>query len=387
MYGVTADGFVVKPFAQIRSDIEDTLRNGDSALGILPVDPLLDCSDQTPMGQIVATFAGPLAEAWEAMGDAYAARYPDSADGSALDEVASITGTSRDPSVKTQVVGQVTLTASTTLPAGSVANLAGRPNDRFLTLTEVVDPGSGGTYSVTFEAEEAGFLEVIANQLTEIAEPVLGWTAVDNAAGSTVAGTDAETDSELRAKRAAQLALPGSTNVDAIRADLLELAGVVDARVTEDIANNTISAVLRGGVAQDIYDQLFASRAAGITTLGTSSGTAVDSQGTSHTERYTAAAAQAIHVAVTVEVQVGLFDTTNGPAAIKAAIKAYIDTLGIADDVLLDLTKCAAYDVTGVTRVVTLLQGIGSPAAATDVSIGDEQYPTSDVANISVVVS
>ena len=388
-YGVTAAGWVTKPFAQIRADIEDRLRNGDVALGITGIDPLLDCSDQTPMGQIVAVLAGEIADLWEAGADAYAARYPDSADGSALDEVASITGTTRDAAVKTQVVGQVTLTASTTLPAGSVAHLTGRPNDRFVTLAEVVDGGSGGTYNVTFEAETAGPLDVLAGQLDQIAEPVSGWTAVDNAAGATVSGSAIATDSELRLKRAAQLALGGSANVDAIRAALLDLQGVLAARVVEDLANHTIAAYVRGGTAQDIYDALLASRAAGITSVGTLSGTAIDEQGISHTESYTPAVAAAIHVDVTVVTDPSVFDETDGIASIKARVEAYIDGVGstVGADVIHDLTKCAVFEEPGVTRITVLLQGIGAASAASDVALSDTQYATCDVANVAVTVT
>lgn len=385
-YGVTPEGFVAKPYAQIRSDLEDLLRNGDATLGIAGIDPLLDTSDQTPMGQIVSIVAGALAEIWELGAATYAARYPDSAADSALDEVASLTGTERNPATKAQVVGQVTLTASTTLPAGSVANLAGRPNDRFVTLTEVVDGGAGGTYDVTFEAEDAGDLDVLANQLTEIAEPVAGWTAVDNSAGATVIGTDAETDSELRTRRRIELAASGSTNVDAIRAQLIQLASVQDVAVTEDLVAHTIAVVTRGGVAQDVWDTIFAARAAGIQSVGSSSGTVTDSQGVDHTEAYTPAAGQAIHVDITVETTSD-FDATNGPDDIKDAIAAYINGLGIGDDVIADRVRNAAYSITGVYKVTALSIGIGAPAGGSDITISATQYATCDVGDVDVTVT
>lgn len=385
-FGVTPDGFVVKPYTQIRSDLEDLLRNGDATLGIAGIDPLLDTSDQTPMGQIISIVAGALAEIWELGAAAYAARYPDSAADSALDEVASLTGTERDPATKAQVVGQVTLTAGTTLPAGSVANLSGRPNDRFATLAEVVDTGAGGTYNVTFEAETAGDLNVLANQLTEISEPVTGWTAVDNTDPATVIGEDAETDAELRTRRRIELAVRGSTNVDAIRAQLIELSGVQSVRVTEDLTDHTISVVTRGGVAQDIWDTIFAARAAGIQSVGSSSGTVTDSQGVDHTESYTPATGQAIHVDVTVETT-SAFDTTGGPDDIKDAIAAYINGLGVGDDVIADRVRNAAYSITGVYKVTALSIGIGAPAGGSDITISNTQYATCDVGDVDVTVT
>jgi len=338
------------------------------------------------MGQIVAVFSGGLAELWELAADVYASRYPDSAEGSALDEVASLTGTERDAAVKTQVVGQVTLTASTTLLAGSVAHLTGRPNDRFVTLAEVVDSGSGGTYNVTFEAETAGALTVAANQLTEIAEPVSGWTAVDNSAGATVAGDDAETDSELRTRRRLQVARAGSANVDAILAQILDLPGVIDALATEDVGAHTISVVTRGGADQDIWDTIFAVRAAGIQSVGSSSGTVVDSQGVGHTESYTPAIERDIHVSITV-LTTAEFDVTSGPTNIKTAIASYINGLGLGDDVVYDLTKGAAYSVTGVSQVTAAMQGKGSPSGSVNVVIDDDEFATCDIADVDVTVS
>lgn len=375
-YGVTDDGFVVKPFSVIRAELETDLRAG--------IDPLLDTDDQGPVGQLIAVFGGAVAELWELGAATYAARYPGSASGSALDEAVSLTGTERDPSTKSQVVGQVTLDPNKALPAGSVAHLSGRPNARFITLAEVPADPSGGTFSVTFEAEDAGFLDVLPTQLNTIAEPVSGWTAVTNAAGAIAVGTDAESDSELRIKQALERTASGSTNVDAIRADLLQLAGVIDATVTEDLAARTMSAVVRGGTAQDIYDQLFASRAAGIRTLGTASGTTTDSQGIDHSESYTPAVAAAIHVDVTIETSAAY--PIDGDTQVKTAIAAYVNGLGIGADVLHDLTKCAAYEVAGVLKVTALLQGIGSPATAADVAVGAAQYATADVANIAVTV-
>ena len=215
------------------------------------------------------------------------------------------------------------------------------------------------------------------------------WTAVDNAAGATVSGSAIATDSELRLKRAAQLALGGSANVDAIRAALLDLQGVLAARVVEDLANHTIAAYVRGGTAQDIYDALLASRAAGITSVGTLSGTAIDEQGISHTESYTPAVAAAIHVDVTVVTDPSVFDETDGIASIKARVEAYIDGVGstVGADVIHDLTKCAVFEEPGVTRITVLLQGIGAASAASDVALSDTQYATCDVANVAVTVT
>lgn len=378
-FGVTPDGFVTKDLGTIRGEIETALR--------ATIDPLLDTSDQTPMGQLVAVMSGQYADLWEVGAAAYAARYPDSASDSSLDEVSSITGTIRDFATKTLVTGEVTLEPNKALPAGSVAHLSGRPSDRFITLAEVPANPGGGTFSVDFEAESAGSIEVLATQLNTIAEPVSGWLVVTNAAGATKQGTDADTDSELREKRAVELTLGGSTNVDAIRADLVVLAGVEDAQVTEDLDAHTVSAVLRGGVAAEIGQALFDSKAGGIRTVGSQLEVIIDSQGIPHDLRWDFAAQLDVHVSMTVETDPLVFDGVQGEIDIKAAIAAYVNALDVGDDVIYDQIKCAALSVAGVERIPAALIGFGAPTVAADLVVSGTQFAASDVANIAVVVT
>lgn len=379
MYGVTPNGWVTKPYETIRQELGDRFR--------AEIDPLMVTDDQSPAGQIVAVLSAALAEVWEAAGAAYAARYPDSASDSSLDAVASITGTTRDAATRTTVDGQVTLAPNTALPLGSVAHLSGQPNARFVTTATVAGSPTGGTFTVEFESENGGFVQVLPGALNTIAEPVTGWQSVDNAAGPTFSGTDREDDSELRIKRDVELSQGGSTNVDAIRADLSALSGVVDAQVTEDLAAGTINAILRGGTAQEIADQIFASRAAGITSTGATSATVIDSQGVAHTERWDVAVQLSIHAAIEIEVAALKFDPVNGPAAIKAGLAAYINALPIGGAVVVDFAKCAIIDSTpGITRINGYLHGVGAAAGDADLNITPASYATMDVANVAVTV-
>lgn len=95
-----------------------------------------------------------------------------------------------------------------------------------LTLFELA---SGGT----FVADEAGENTLPANTLTVIVTPVTGWDRVNNPkAGET--GTDAETDDELRIRRALTF-LAGNATDDAIQAALLnKVSGVQTATVTSN---------------------------------------------------------------------------------------------------------------------------------------------------------
>lgn len=397
-YGVTPDGFVVKPLSVIQQEINDQQ--------LSEIDPGLDQDPRDPLQQVNLVHANALAELWELMGAVYASQYPDSANGASLDNVSSITGTTRDPNTKTTVEGVlVTLDPNQALPQGSVANLVSQPNARFVSDAEVPSTPAGGTFPVNFTAEEAGATVVIVGQLSEIAEPVPGWTAVTNPIAG-VTGTETESDSELRQKRLDELEAQGSTNVNSIRADLLRTDGVVDAVVFENdtdtpnfygrgLPPHSIYCVLRGGAAADIAQTIFGTKAAGIFTFGSEVEPVIDSMGISHDMRFDFATELIFFADITVETDPLVFDGSGGGEdAIKQAVSDYVNALEIGDDVIYDTTKAAFLPVPGVEdcgvpgvlRVTAMLIGFGAATDTTDLPVGVTEYASSDVANITVTV-
>jgi uncharacterized phage protein gp47/JayE len=388
-YGITPNGFEIKPLAVIREDIND--------FQLAEIDPGLDQDDRAALQQINAVHAGALAELWELAQAVYNAAYPDSANDDSLDNVASITGTTRSPTTKTVVEDvSVTLSPNAALPAGSVAHLSNQPNARFVSLATVPADPIGGVFTVDFEAEDAGAIFVAPNQLDTIAEPVTGWTAVDNGnAGEP--GEDTETDAELRIKRIEELEAQGSTNVNSIRADLRGLDGVVDSVVFENdtdfldaqgIPPHSIYCVVRGGASADIAQQIFESKAAGINTKGTQIETVTDSMGFDHTIRFDYATQLDFYADITVDTDTLTFDAVDGPAAIKAAIRDYVNALRIGGDVIYDLVKCAAFEIEGVLTITTLkIAFVDPPLGVIDLPVDDDEFALSDVANIDVTVT
>jgi uncharacterized phage protein gp47/JayE len=382
-YGVTTDGFVIKPFAVIRAEIESYQRTN--------IDTGLTLIDRSNLGGQNISVINQIAELWELGQAVYSSHYPDSANGWNLDQAVSLTGTRRSLSTKTLVTGQVTLNPDKNLPAGSVANLTSQPNVRFVTLTEVPADPAGQTTSVVFEAEIAGATQVTSGQLSEIAEPVSGWTAVTNAvAGAT--GDQREEDDELRIKRENELTSVGSTNTDAIRAGLLTLDGVVDARVTENVLGvvsgglkrHSIYAIVRGGTSSEIGQKIYDKKSAGTGTNGLISNTITDSQGTDHVIYHDLATELVFKAAITVTT-LDTYDAVQGPIDIKAGIAAYVNGLGIGDDVLYDEIKVAAYAVTGVYQVTALTIWFGADTPGViDLPVSDTEFASSDVANITV---
>ncbi len=382
-YGVTTDGFVIKDYDTILEEIKAYQRTN--------IDTGLTLTEQSKLGNMNESNAIQHAEQWELGQAVYSSHYPDSANGWNLDQAASLTGTRRSLSDKTLVTGQVTLNPDKNLPAGSVANLTSQPNVRFVTLTAVPPDPAGGTFSVVFEAEVAGSTQVIIGQLDEIAEPVSGWTAVDNiAAGAT--GDQREEDDELRIKRENELAAAGSTNTDAIRAGLLTLSGVIDARVTENVTGvvvgglkrHSVYCILRGGTSSEIGQNIYDNKGAGIDTNGILSNSIEDSQGEFHTIYHDDATPLVFKASIALTT-LSTYDAVQGPIDIKAGVAAYVNSLGIGDDVVYDECKIPIYAVTGVYEVTSLTIWFGAdPPGVISLPVSNTAYPGAIVGNISI---
>jgi uncharacterized phage protein gp47/JayE len=387
-YGVTTNGFVIKPFQVIRDEIDAYQRAN--------IDPGLTLTDQSNLGQQNVAVTEQCAELWEACQAIYAATYPRSANGWSLDEAVSLTGTERSQNSKTTVTGQVTLNPDKALPAGSVANLTNQPSVRFVTLAEVPANPAGGSFDVEFEAEIAGATQVSPGQLSEIAEPVTGWTAVTNAAAGDT-GDAREEDDELRLKQQSEIRVFGSANVDAIRADLISEDGANcdDARVTENdkgivvggLKPHSIYCVVRGGTSDEVIARtIFESKAGGIDTNGSISEDVEDTQGETHEILFDYGTELTYYAIINVQVT-DEFDAVQGPIDIKANVSAYVNSLGIGDDVIHNTAECAAR-VTGVYDVTNLYHDFSaSPTSQINLVVAGTEYASSDTANITVNVT
>ena len=122
MAGITVDGFEQKTLEEILTEIQTDQREN--------IDPAIDTSSSSPVGQMNGVFSNQLAEAWEVVATAYKAFDPDEAEGDALDALAALTGTTRDPANRTLVTNvRVVVDDNFTAVAGDmVAHLENDPS-------------------------------------------------------------------------------------------------------------------------------------------------------------------------------------------------------------------------------------------------------------------
>jgi uncharacterized phage protein gp47/JayE len=393
-YGVTASGFVAKTLEEIKADIETAEKDAISAS--------LDVSSASVIGQLNGIFASALREAWELAEAAYHAAYPDSASDDSLTQVASITGTTRRAATSSTLTATVNLNAGVTLPAGSAAHVSGDSTRRFVTTAPVTNGGgSPADVSVPMESEATGPVSANASTLTVIATPVAGWNSVTNPTDATL-GTDEESDTDLRLRREQELRASGASTLDAIRADLLKLTGMVDVSVFENTSNVTdgdgrpaksFEAIIFDGVVpavsnQTIADQIWASKPAGILAFGTTPIVVTDSVGITHTISFSRATLVTVWFDIDVLVD-GADFPIDGDDLIKEKLAQLGDaSLEVGEDVIRSQFYAAIFEVPGVVDVTSFETSInGSSWSAANVTIGARDVADLDTSRITINVT
>lgn len=388
MAGVTENGFVGKTQAEIKADIEASQK--------AEISPTLDLSSDSVLGQNNGIFARELAIAWEALEEAYYDFDPDRAEDDALTSLGKLTGTERRAASYSLVVLTCDLDVGTTLTSGiAFAAVEGDSENRW-TPEEDYTAATDGAQNVTFRAEETGPVEATDGTITVIATPVSGWHSVTNDLSASP-GRTIDSDETLRTRREQQLAATGSATTSAIRADVLEVEGVETCQVFQNVGNRRDANGLPGhSIEVLIYDgdpsaadddeiaqAIFESRAGGVQTFGSSSGTATDDDSEEHTEKFSRVA----HVQIYLDYQLETDSDYPGDTFLKGYV---VDTAnarfdGSGEDALGDFCRTIPYGVAGVVKVLDFAIGTSpAPTTDTDITIGVRELARFDEANVTV---
>lgn len=241
------------------------------------------------------------------------------------------------------------------------------------------------------EAVETGPIQALTGTLNQIVTPVPGWTRVENAEDATK-GADAETDTAFRSRRIAALLGSGSATLEAIRGALLTLTGVTQAVVFENVTDVTdgdgrpphsVAALVLGGVDQDILDELFNKKSAGIETFGTTSGTVTDSQGNDHTLNFSRPAS--VNIWLELDLTVDANYPADGDTQVQTRVLAFGDALDIGEDVIVFPSLIASFaDVPGITDVVVRIGTSASPTLDDNIIIAPTAVADFDSARITI---
>lgn len=489
-YGITPVGFLKKAVSDIISEIENDERAA--------LNPTLNLLATSILGQINGVFADKLRELWDIAEAVYRSQYPESASDEALDQVASITGATRLPATKSQVVlDRINLDPGTTLPAGRLVSL-GSAGAQFRTLAPVTNSlSTPWSFAVDAESEDYGPITGYAGTIDTIQTPVTGWSAaawlfngtpepydlddgdtlqiqidggivqtvtfetgdfvdIDAATAAEVAaviaasitggdsdaigtlvrilsdtegtgssvqivggtaavkldfstdimegmnsedaivGRNLEADDAFRLRREQLLRVTGAGTLEAIRARVLELDDVLQVFIFENVTMTTdlnglppksFEVVVAGGDSAEIAETIFLAKPAGIEAFGNVTESVLDSMGFSHSISYSRPAEIEIWIELTVTTDPLLFPA-DGEDQIKAALKAFGDTMQIGDDVIALQYRCVPLSVAGVIDVTVFLIDIVDPPVNTgNLTIAFRDLAVFDTSRIDVTVT
>lgn len=174
-----------------------------------------------------------------ALAAVYLSMNPLTAVGASLDLLGVLIGLSRKPATNSTVGLTITGTAGTVITNGVAQDTSGN----YWNLPTVVTLPTGtspATTTITATAQNLGAVTALANTITTIATPTLGWTSVTNPSQA-VAGTAIETDSNYRARLLISQAQPSLTTAAGTAASIASLYGVNRSIVYENPSNATQS--------------------------------------------------------------------------------------------------------------------------------------------------
>lgn len=355
MAGLTPTGFEIKTLPVINQEMEDAIHQG--------ISPTLNLSSTSALGQLKGTTASHLSELWDAALALWKSWDVDQAVDAALDRIGALTGSRRRPAVASQALMTITLDAGTYVAHSLVVNPVGDPNTRFDNSFPITVASTQTLTDQLFEATETGPINVASGQLSVITTPVTGFVSATNP-DAAVPGSARETNAAFRQRRELELALKGSTTVDAIRADLLQTEGADGdplfsfvAVIDNDTDNfvdgqppHSFETLVIGGDSQQIWDALLKAKPAGIRAYGTTSGTAYDSQGNGHTVGFTRPSTNEINFHIEPFYIAGLY---AGNQAMKDAITDYFEqNQSVGTDVIVAAYSRVAMGVPGVVDVI-----------------------------------
>lgn len=222
-----------------------------------------------------------------------------------------------------------------------------------------------------------GPVAIAAGTLTQKDTPVAGWRSVTNPLDAEP-GRNRETDADYRIRQVSELRGLGNSSVGAIRekqSDEDLVAGVITVNVFENDTDTTnadgmpphsVEVLVQGGEDQVIREVLYATKAAGIKTHGAVVGTVTDSEGGTHTVRFSRPGLLTVHVAGTVQLTPDApSDDDEVKAQLAAAVVLYGDGLSIGRDVVTKKVEAQLTNISWVHDVSGVVIGLAADTLGT----------------------
>lgn len=371
MAGLTDTGLEIKSLEDIVSEVKADIHGNVSST--------LNLESTAALGQYVGSSSSQTRQLWEALQALFASWDPNQATGASLDRIAAYTGTYRRPATYSTVSMTLTLDAGTYAPGSLIVAKVGDLTARFSNVDEITT--AGGTVVADFEAEDTGPVRGEAGLLTVLANPIAGFNTATNVSDAFL-GDDIESNAAFRRRRELELALKGSTTVDAIRADLLQKVdenGIPLFDFVSVVENDTdftvdsrpphsFESMLVGGSSTQKAEALLSVKPAGIKAYGSSTQVVYDSQSNPHTVGWTVPTPVLIYLVVELDVLSGSY---AGDEVVRTALVDYAEqNLSVGYDVIHSQLVRVAASIPGVVDAHVYIDDAPSPALEQNFVIG-----------------
>lgn len=346
-------------------------------------------------GQWIAIFATAINDINQSAIALYNGFAPSFSQGVMLSILVKINGLLRQIPTNSTALVILVGSAGTVISNGVVQDSNGNLWD----LPPLVTIPNSGTVDVTVTAQVTGNIVALANSITIIATPTLGWQSVTNPSDA-IPGNPVELDGALRQRQAKSVSLPAQTTLQAIFGAIANIAGVSRLVIYENptgitdsngVPGHSISVVVQGGDATTIAQTIEAKKSPGTGTFGSTSVTVNDPAGVPVTINFfTPPTFVPIFVSITIHPLNGFVSSTS--TVVANAIVNFINNLAIGQKVaynwLVGVASLIGNPLQPTFEVTALTSGITpSPTGTTDINIAFNAAATCILADVIVTVS
>ncbi len=300
-----ATGLQIDPLATLISNLTAALQT------IYGSD--INVASNSPDGQMIKIFCQNAEDLLELAKSIYASFSLAGAVGTQLDQRVAMLGIPRQQGTYSTTPITIVTSQALTLyglnqtaqPVFTIQDNAGNQWQLLTTQT----PGSAGTYVYTLQAATIGANQVTANTITNQVTTVLGVTSVNNpTVTGAVVGTNEENDTQLKVRAQQSFALPSKGPADAVEAQLLNTAGIIDAIVIENATSspvayapytvpaNAIWPIITGGSPATIGAAIYGRKGMGCNQYGANSYVITRPNGTTFTAQWDSSIAMPLYI-------------------------------------------------------------------------------------------
>lgn len=368
MSAVTPDGFQCDDLGTILENLRSRMR------AIFGQDINLDTD--TIDGQTLGIFAEAKADSDQLAEDVYNSWNPQTAVGVALRRIVQFNGIRAIAAQPSQAVITCGGTVRTHIPIGSV--VASVANDaRFVTIQDAVI-GSTGAVDVAVLSQDYGAVQAPSGTITRIITPVFGWQTVTNAL-SAVLGRDAESDEELRIRRAQSTATPAQSVPESVYGAIANIPQVTQVRLYENykgtvdpvtgLPPHSFSVVVQGGSDEDIAAAIWNRASIGATQVGDTDVTIYDIQGFPHVVTFQRPVPVRIYMRIILRGLTGWSDQLIAEMKNNLAEWA-VENWRIGDSVIYSRIYESINELPNVFSVLSLtVDRVSPPTATSDITM------------------